>query len=316
MFHTSFRIAALKLYEYFGSMRQAAKALNVSVASICRWSKNKPTSPRRARCSSITDAIRASVQHFLQTSTCLSSIQVVEHIHRAFDVSVSRQLAHLLIKRLGFSYKRTRKRGVSARKDAVTPTFLSAFAQALQTGTVVAIDESGFDQRPAPAYGYAPKGVPAIVRWRPSSDRSRHNLVMAIHASGAVHRLIQDSAVNGPTFSGFVAGLPFARGTVLLLDNASIHKTSAVKQAMADKGYVPLFLPPYSPEYNPIELVFGVIKNAFYRLRYASTSTAFDLRGTVEACVASKATPSTIRGCFDHVAKLVSCGFPGVRLQA
>ena len=39
-----------------------------------------------------------------------------------------------------------------------------------------------------------------------------------------------------------------------------------VKQTIADKGYVALFVPPYSPEFNPIELVFGVIKNSFYRL--------------------------------------------------
>jgi transposase len=237
----------------------------------------------------------------------------VKHIQQLFDVTISRQLAHLIVKRLGFSYKRTRKRGVSARKEAATPLFLSAFSEAITAGTVVAIDESGFDQRPAPAYGYAPKGVPAIVKWRPSSDRSRHNLVMAIHSSGAVHRTIQDKPVNGPTFANFIAGLPFARGAVLLLDNASIHKTSAVKLAMAGKGYVPLFLPPYSPEYNPIELVFGVIKNAFYRQRY-STST-FDLKGTVEACVSTKATPSTIRGCFEHVAKLVSSGFTGFGVQ-
>jgi len=308
MFHHAFRIAAMKLYEYFGSMRRAAKALNVSVASICRWSKNILSNPRPGR-SSITDAIRASILLFLETSTCLSSIQVVEHIRKTFDINVSRQLAHLVIKSLGFSYKRTRKRGVSARKDTATPPFLSAFSEALQNGSIVAIDESGFDQRPAPAYGYAPKGVPAIVKWRPSSDRSRHNLIMAIHSSGAVHRIIQDKPVNGQGFANFITELPFPRGSVLLLDNASIHKTSTVKLAMADKGYVPMFIPPYSPEYNPIELVFGVIKNAFYRKRY--TTTAFDLKGTVKECVSERATPSTIRGCFEHVSKIVRSGFTG-----
>ena len=57
----------------------------------------------------------------------------------------------------------------------------------------------------------------------------------------------------------------------MLLDNASIHNTVLVKQTIADKGYVVLFVPPYSPEFNPIELVFGVIKNSFYRLRYSDS---------------------------------------------
>ncbi len=73
---------------------------------------------------------------------------------------------------------------------------------------------------------------------------------------------------------------------------------------MADKGFDPLFMPPYSPEYNPIELVFGVIKNSFYRLRYSDGFSS--LLDATRRCVQEKTTPSTIRGCFGHVERLIA----------
>ena len=310
MYHESFRNAVLSLYHYFGSMRRTASVLKVSVASISRWARYADegcpiaSKVRQSRRSLITDAIRASVTLFLRHKTCLSSVEVVDHIRHTFGVSVSRQLAHLVIRSSGFTFKRTRKRGHSDRKAAATPPFLASFSVACASGKLVAIDESGFDQRPSPAYGYSAAGTPAIVRWKPSSDRSRLNLLMAVHASGSSVHTIQATTINGAAFAEFIRGLPFDRETTLLLDNASIHKTPAVRQAMAEKGFDPLFLPPYSPEFNPIELVFGVIKNAFYRLRYSDGFSS--LLGATKRCVAEKATPSTIRGCFGHVERLIA----------
>ena len=57
---------------------------------------------------------------------------------------------------------------------------------------------------------------------------------------------------------------------VLLLDNAKIHKTDDVKNAMKVSKLKILFLPPYSPMLNPIELVFNVMKKAFYNRTYAN----------------------------------------------
>ena len=306
MYHESFRKAVLTLYHYFGSMRRTADVLKVSVASISRWSKSSVIVPPCKRPTMITAAINESVRLFLERETRLSSIDVVNHIRTTFGFTISRQLAHVIIRRLGFTFKRTRKRGISKRKAEATPTFLSSFMETIHRGDIVSIDESGFDQRPSPAYGYAPAaaGIPAIVKWKPSSDRRRINLLMAIHASGSHQFMIRDSSINGSTFAEFIGNLPYDRGTTLLIDNASIHNTVLVKQTIADKGYVALFVPPYSPEFNPIELVFGVIKNSFYRLRYSDSFV--DLLGATRHCVEEKALPETIRNCFKHVTGLVS----------
>ena len=218
MYHESFRKAVMTLYHYFGSMRRTAAVLKVSVASISRWSKSGVISQPCKRPTMITSAIKESVRVFLEGETRLSSIDVVNHIRTTFGITISRQLAHVIIRRLGFTFKRTRKRGISKQKNEATPTFLSSFMDTMNRGNIVAIDESGFDQRPSPAYGYAPAGIPAIVKWKPSSDRRRLNLLMAIHASGSHQSMIRDSSINGSTFAEFIGNLPYDRGTTLLLD--------------------------------------------------------------------------------------------------
>ena len=171
---------------------------------------------------------------------------------------------------------------------------------------IVSIDESGFDQRCKPIYGYAPRGHPAIVKMKACKDRRRLTLLLAIDSVGGSHWTLNPVCVKGDSFATFITGLPHQPGTVLLLDNASIHKTLAVRRAVAAKGFVLLFTPPYSPEFNPIELVFGVVKNEFYRMRYTPLFDVNDFESSVRICVSNKVRPLTVVNCFRHVQELVS----------
>ena len=306
MYHPSTRKTILAIYDYLGSMRKVAFITKVSIASISRWSKDRDAAarPRRTqRGGKLTDAIMASVRLFMQTETRVSSWEVVSHVQEMYGITISRQLAHLVIHRLGYTFKRTRKRGISQKKESAIPPFVVEFLTAYDGMNIASIDESGFDQRPVPVYGYALAGEPAIVRWKPSSNRTRYNLLMSIHNDGSHTKMIHDRPINGEMFATFIRGLPYCQGTALLMDNASIHKTLAVKNAIAVRGFVPIYVPPYSPEFNPIELVFGIIKNEFYRSRYNGTFD--DLYAATLGCTTNNVVPRTVHNCFRHVARLV-----------
>lgn len=307
MYTRGFREAALRLYEHSGSMRHTARALKISVASVCRWTKRiSPVRRQSVRgTATLNPALRAIVREVLLRQPATSCVQLTAHIQEVLGIRLSRQLVHCIVRSEGFTHKRTRKRGVSPRTIEATPAFLTAFAEAMHAGTLISVDESGFDHRCVPIYGYAPKGMPAIVKWLPHKDRRRLSLLMALHQSGEASYVLHAQRVNGDVFASFIDSLPFVCGSVLLLDNASIHKTATVKAAMHRRGYTALFLPPYSPELNPIELVFGVIKNDFYRRRY---TPAFEqsLECTVRDCVQQKTTQTTVAGAFRHVSSHVS----------
>ncbi len=64
-------------------------------------------------------------------------------------------------------------------------------------------------------------------------------------------------------FKTFIESLPLECGTSLLMDNASIHKSAQMKSVFSRKGFNSLFIPPYSPECNPIENVFSSLKHSY-----------------------------------------------------
>ena len=203
------------------------------------------------------------------------------------------------------SFKRTRKRGRSKLKDKFDmQSFFATFEEAYSNNTLVAIDESGFDQRAVPLYAYAPRGVPAIVEWSTCPDHRRYSLLMSIHQSGHSLNHIYSDPINGDSFADFISSLHYPRGTTLLLDNASIHKTRRVREIATNNGYNLLFTPPYCPEYNPIELVFGIVKKYFYSLRYSAKG--YQLLDAIEEAIDAKASVKHVNNCFKHVHSIIS----------
>lgn len=299
------RRLVLRVYAFLGSMRQTARVCSVSVASISRWLRRIEPLPYSGRTPMLSDAIVDSVQTFLTSATRFSSLEVVQFLEDKWKINASRQLAHCIVRRLGFTFKRTRKRYIGGKVHTATQSFFDSFDDSRSRGgCLVAVDESGFDQRVRPVYGYSFRGSQAIASVAPCKDRRRYNLLMAIHESGDSVSVLSDCPTTGESFASFISQLPYPAGTTVLLDNAAIHKTRRVRYIAALKGYRLLFTPPYSPEFNPIEMVFGVVKNAFYKARYHDKFRD-DLKGVVERCVHEHATPTTIQGCFSHVTGLI-----------
>ena len=64
-------------------------------------------------------------------------------------------------------------------------------------------------------------------------------------------------------FTAFVETLDTNERDVLLMDNASIHKTKTVQDTIVGRGMTPCYLPPYTPEFQPIEHCFSILKQKF-----------------------------------------------------
>lgn len=303
MYDTGFRQAALKVLESLSSLRKAAAMLGVSVSTLWRWrcgNTARASGPRATLQVQIVDTVHT----FVKENPCTSCKAVSQYILDKLGIQVSRQLVHIVLRRrLGLTYKRTRKRGTSPNTLALRPLFLQRLNDIVQQGTpIVSIDESGFDQRCVPVYGYALRGQRAIVKWKTCKDHKRYSLIMALHCDGRAHHHLTHTSVKGSDFASFIESLPFERGAALLLDNASLHKTVQVKAAFESKGYLPVFIPPYSPEFNPIELMFGIIKTKYYASRYTD---GYEIQQSIVTSLESSTTTLAVRNCFKHV--IVAC---------
>jgi len=257
----------------------------------------------------IVNLIHSALQDDTTRFSCSGILEFLEIHHQ---IRISRQLVHLVVrKRLNYTFKRSRKRG---RRDESSQhsnihDFLKRMDPFRRSGKLVAVDECGFDQRCVPVYSYAPKGYPAVLTYLPNTkDRNRVTMVMGIDSSTGSHfeHLLQYPCNSG-AFAVFLNDLTFPEGTGIILDNASIHKTKEVQEVAKGKGYTLLFTPPYTPEANPIEMVFGVIKNKFYRLRYDRSfeSTLVAVERSIESTLSSTGVTNTFRSSQRQIEEIV-----------
>ena len=131
---------------------------------------------------------------------------------------------------------------------------------------LVFADESHFNrltlQRP---YAWAKRGDRAS-RYEFQFRGSKYSILPALSLDGILHLEVVENAVTGTAFRHFVEGLlprmnkwPLPN-SVLVVDNASIHKVAGIRELVEEHGMRLMFLPSYSPDLNLIELSFSSIK--------------------------------------------------------
>ena len=131
------------------------------------------------------------------------------------------------------------------------------------------IDESGYDRRCSlRKYGYGLRGIRPVKR-RLLVRGVRYSTIPVMSINGIEDVLITEGTINGDRFSYFIRTclLPLLQPfnnlnpmSVVIMDNASIHHTENNVQLIENTGARLLFLPPYSPDLNPLEQVFSKVK--------------------------------------------------------
>jgi len=155
-----------------------------------------------------------------------------------------------------------------------------AFAQEqpkLNPEKLVFLDESGFRLGSPPNYGWAPVGEKSIGKATHGAWRTM-TMIGAIGLNGWRGFLTVNAPTDSDIFFAFVRHqlVPNLRpGDIVVMDNLSAHKRPDIVAAIRATGGEVLFLPPYSPEYNPIEKAWAKLKEILRRLTTVSRD-AFD----------------------------------------
>ena len=132
------------------------------------------------------------------------------------------------------------------------------------------IDETWATTAMARRYGRARRGA-RVVGAVPHGHWKTTTFVAALRHDGLSAPCVFDGAINGARFRAYVEqGLaPTLRpGDIVVMDNLSAHKVTGVRAAIEARGARLLYLPPYSPDLNPIEQAFAKLKAL---LRQAAT---------------------------------------------
>jgi len=139
----------------------------------------------------------------------------------------------------------------------------------------VFLDETGAATNMARRYGRSPSDE-RLVAAVPHGHWRTTTFVAGLRQTGIVAPLVLDGPMTGAAFCAYVEQFlapSLAPGDVVVLDNLAAHKVDGVRQAITAAGASLLYLPPYSPDLNPIEQLFAKLK-ALLRKAAARTKEA------------------------------------------
>lgn len=127
---------------------------------------------------------------------------------------------------------------------------------------LVFIDETWAKTNMTRPVGRAPRGC-RLIASIPHGHWSTTTFIGALRASGLTAPAVFDGAINGESFLAYVEQIlvpTLKKGDIVILDNLGSHKVIGVREAIEAAGATLLFLPPYSPDFNPIEQLFAKLK--------------------------------------------------------
>ena len=137
---------------------------------------------------------------------------------------------------------------------------------------LVFLDECGTNTGLTRLYGRAPSDE-RVVDYVPDVRFERTSLLSSFRANGDMVPLVYEGALNGHLFKEYIANClapTLGEGDIVIMDNLTSHKVKGVIEPIVAAGAKVVYLPPYSPDFNPIEMMWSKVK-AFLRKVKART---------------------------------------------
>ena len=294
---------AVKRVEAGESPEAVAAGLGINRRTIYRWlqvyheggqdalvAKPIPGAPTKLSQQQMVELalrIRDETPQQYRFESALWTLAIIrELIQRRFGVSLSEASVGRLMKRLGFTPQRPLYRAWQQDEEWVVQwreqEFPKIAARAKREGAVVLFaDESGIRSDHHAGTTWAPEGCTPVVK--ATGARYGLNMLSAISATGQLRFMTVEGRVNGAVFRDFLGRLITGvdRKIFLIVDGHPAHKSRLVKRFVEDNAErLELFyLPPYSPQLNPDELVWGHVKS---RVAKATVQTKDELKNMVQ----------------------------------
>lgn len=166
------------------------------------------------------------------------------------------------------------------------------------------LDESGVNLAMTTTYALAPKGERALGK-KPAKKEENMTVIGAIGYDGFMSPLCLDGASDGSIFLTYLKEelIPkLSQGDILFMDNVSFHKVEGIEEVLKEKGIILEYLPPYSPDLNPIEECWSKIKAI---LRKFGARTKEELYQALNYAL-DAITLTDIQGWFGHAGYCVA----------
>jgi len=145
-------------------------------------------------------------------------------------------------------------------------------------------------------YDSIAQGTRNYVPFQRAQSR-RYSLITAVTCTGILSSKLVEGSVNQHTFRDFINDLPTEGYQYLLMDNCAFHKSSTVNEVMKTKNVKPLYISAYSPEWNPTEMYFSLLKRFLRKLYHKRLSSLSEIIDFMNKGIGKL----TFKGWYRHV---------------
>ena len=212
----------------------------------------------------LTPVMRDALREYLVEKPTLFRDELALRLWDDFDEPVSTSTIGQALRTMKWS-KKTACRVAAQRHPDLRDAHQHKLSE-ISSYHVVCIDESGCDTRVGfRRSGWAPLGVTPVQVARYGRGQ-RYHILPAYTQDGILLSRVFQGSTDSAVFEDFIEQLLPLCGrwpepkSVLMMDNASFHRSDRIRQMCADAGIILIYLPPYSPDFNPIEVFFAELK--------------------------------------------------------
>lgn len=163
---------------------------------------------------------------------------------------------------------------------------------------LVFLDETGANTKMVRKYGRAPRGRRALGR-QPFGHWKTTTFTAGLRHNGLIAPFVLDGPMNREAFLVYidkVLGPALKPGDIVVMDNLPAHKGDQVRALIEARGAQLMYLPPYSPDLNPIELAFSKLKTLLRKAAETTVSGLWDRIGDI----LNAFTPQECANYFQH----------------
>ena len=188
--------------------------------------------------------------------------------------------------------------GATERDEWLRAAWRVTVTEAVDPRKLVFVDEMGTNTSLSPRYAYAPKGRRAYAQI-PRNRGANTTLLASMSLEGMGPCLAVEGATTATVFEAYIEQVlaPTLRcGQIVVVDNLGAHKSERARELIEGRGCQMLFLPPYSPDYNPIEEAFSKIKGALRKAQARTREALIEALGVAISAVRAR----DACGFFEH----------------
>jgi len=268
------------------SRNEAARIFRVGIASAIRWVKAFEETRRAAALPtggdrrSVLKPHRDWLLELRRRENDLTLDAIAERLLRTHGVEADKSMLSRFFATEGISFKKTVRASEPDRPDVAERREAWRRAQKDLGGRLIFPDETWTTTAMTRRYAWADVGARAIGD-APNGHWKTTTFLAGLTCEGLMAPFVLDGPINAECFLAYVEQIlvPVRQGDTVILDNLSSHKNEEAARLIAGAGARLLFLPPYSPDLNPIEMAFAKLKELLRQAQARTVDALWDLIG-------------------------------------